>query len=519
MTSREFDPYHTWLGISPKHQPPNKYRLLGLEVFESHPEAIQDAAERQIAHVRRYQLGEYAEVSQRILNELAEASAILTDPSSKAAYDAKLKQQLAPPAAARPALATAEPRGASGPAIIAQDDTVSRITSRAANKRNPALIAGIAGACGLVVLGLVYAISSSDEPKQVANENPADRVEPSPEVKEPVTNKQADPVEVKQPVEPVTPPPMPKAIPEPIPESEPKSVVPSAIPKSASTTLEDEFDNFKSKSEAAQTASEHLAVAELAVSLAARPVNEDRRNAAMEILQLGLLAARKSDSNDVVAKVTLEILKLRRESPETTKQGTTATPDISSPNLRPLAELNTPNVDAYRWLSPNGLIIYWTREAPGQPSMIWTASRASSGDDYGDLQPLLEGRLFALTADQLEIIVVGGAPKDCLMSARRSSTNDPFGELTQISELRDQPRVKSPWISEDGLTLVFQRASGIGIENVVVTRGARPGPWGDVQPLRISLDRSAFPNPITWPFITKDSRMLFCCHGGVTAEK
>ena len=30
-----FDPYHRWLGISRNDQPPNHYRLLGLEMFES----------------------------------------------------------------------------------------------------------------------------------------------------------------------------------------------------------------------------------------------------------------------------------------------------------------------------------------------------------------------------------------------------------------------------------------------------------------------------------------------------
>ena len=32
-----FDAYHEWLGIPPKDQPPNHYRLLGIELFESQP--------------------------------------------------------------------------------------------------------------------------------------------------------------------------------------------------------------------------------------------------------------------------------------------------------------------------------------------------------------------------------------------------------------------------------------------------------------------------------------------------
>ena len=38
------DPYHKWLGISPKDQPPDHYRLLGIDRFESDPEVISSAA-------------------------------------------------------------------------------------------------------------------------------------------------------------------------------------------------------------------------------------------------------------------------------------------------------------------------------------------------------------------------------------------------------------------------------------------------------------------------------------------
>ncbi|MCH8046291.1 MAG: hypothetical protein IID44_21495, partial [Planctomycetes bacterium] len=42
-----FDPYHSWLGIPPRHQPPNHYRLLGVQAFESDVEVIANAADRQ----------------------------------------------------------------------------------------------------------------------------------------------------------------------------------------------------------------------------------------------------------------------------------------------------------------------------------------------------------------------------------------------------------------------------------------------------------------------------------------
>jgi formylglycine-generating enzyme required for sulfatase activity len=95
--AESFDPYHRWLGIPPKDRPPNHYRLLGLEVFESDVEVIRDAAEQRMAHVRTYQLGRHSELSQTILNELAGAKACLLDPERKASYDETLRST-APPA-------------------------------------------------------------------------------------------------------------------------------------------------------------------------------------------------------------------------------------------------------------------------------------------------------------------------------------------------------------------------------------------------------------------------------------
>lgn len=90
MTGK-FDPYHRWLGIPAAEQPADYYRLLGLAAFENDPEVIRDAAERQMAHVRSYALGQFAELSQKILNELASAKACLLDPEKRAKYAALLK--------------------------------------------------------------------------------------------------------------------------------------------------------------------------------------------------------------------------------------------------------------------------------------------------------------------------------------------------------------------------------------------------------------------------------------------
>ena len=82
-----FDPYYQWLGIPPEEQPPNHYRLLGIKWFEDNADVISAAVDRQMLHLRTYQIGDYSDVSQRLLNEVISAKLCLLDPKRKAAYD------------------------------------------------------------------------------------------------------------------------------------------------------------------------------------------------------------------------------------------------------------------------------------------------------------------------------------------------------------------------------------------------------------------------------------------------
>ncbi len=176
--TEEFDPYQKWLGIPPKHQPPHHYRLLGLELFESDPDSIDNSASRQMAHVRTYQTGTHVELSQRILNEISSAKLCLLDPKQKSAYDAQLKAKvadmtdvpLAKPAAPRPrAIPMAAPlsHAAEQPAA-AKAGTAAVATGNASLAKHapsevnssptwhlPALIGGSAGALCLVVAAVI----------------------------------------------------------------------------------------------------------------------------------------------------------------------------------------------------------------------------------------------------------------------------------------------------------------------------------------------------------------------------
>ncbi len=89
-----FDPYHRWLGIPQEDQPPNHYRLIGVNLFESDADVIDSAVNRQMAHLRTFQGGPHAALSQRLLNELAKARVCLLDTTKKAAYDICLRSTL-----------------------------------------------------------------------------------------------------------------------------------------------------------------------------------------------------------------------------------------------------------------------------------------------------------------------------------------------------------------------------------------------------------------------------------------
>jgi hypothetical protein len=64
-------------------------------LFESDADVISNAADRQMVHVRTFQVGKYSALSQRLLNELSAARVCLLDPAKKAAYDDQLRTQMA----------------------------------------------------------------------------------------------------------------------------------------------------------------------------------------------------------------------------------------------------------------------------------------------------------------------------------------------------------------------------------------------------------------------------------------
>ena len=86
-----FDPLHKWLGIPPSEQPPNHYRLLGITLFESDPEVIDAAADRQLAFLHGLANGEHAELAEEISNQVSRARIQLLVEQKKSEYDDSLR--------------------------------------------------------------------------------------------------------------------------------------------------------------------------------------------------------------------------------------------------------------------------------------------------------------------------------------------------------------------------------------------------------------------------------------------
>lgn len=89
--TEQFDPNYTWPGIPPEEQPPNCYRLLGIQTFETTPQVIENAANRQMSHLRTFQVGPQSALSLQLLNKVAFAKICLLDPAKRAEYYRRLR--------------------------------------------------------------------------------------------------------------------------------------------------------------------------------------------------------------------------------------------------------------------------------------------------------------------------------------------------------------------------------------------------------------------------------------------
>ncbi|MEI8376428.1 MAG: SUMF1/EgtB/PvdO family nonheme iron enzyme [Planctomycetota bacterium] len=227
----DLDPYHQWLAIPLKDQPPNHYRILGVELFESNTDVIAHAADKQMSHIRSFQTGKHSNLSQKLLNEIATAKICLLNPEKKDVYDQKLRQQAAPVAPAAHAPPVAPSPVAPSPVAALQTGELDfleapaiapKATLRAKPKQSSDKNQIWIGLGAAVVLAMVVAFNLGRNGKDVASTN-----EPSPSTVAPTK-----PGSKPQPKVEPKPVPQRKPTPEPTPEpqAEPQSE-PDAKPK------------------------------------------------------------------------------------------------------------------------------------------------------------------------------------------------------------------------------------------------------------------------------------------------
>ena len=94
--AQEIDVYREWLGIEETARPLNHYQLLRLKPFEDKAAKIHSHYRKMNAYVRKFAVGEHADRSQEILNELAKAMLCLTDAERKRGYDESLGREFEP---------------------------------------------------------------------------------------------------------------------------------------------------------------------------------------------------------------------------------------------------------------------------------------------------------------------------------------------------------------------------------------------------------------------------------------
>ena len=203
--SESFDAYHEWLAIAPKDQPPNCYRLIGVDLFEEKPNVIDGAVDRQMAHLRTFQTGPRAKYCQELLNKVSAARVTLLDPQKKAAYDAQLRKTLVAQPVSVP-LQVAQPLLVDGSPLLVEDSTVpvaavapdslsaptAQSAKRPQRKTGPPWIAlgvgvlllGIAAAVGLIMM------TGGDDPRVA--EVPAEQTPPPKKVPAKPTKKTPD---------------------------------------------------------------------------------------------------------------------------------------------------------------------------------------------------------------------------------------------------------------------------------------------------------------------------------------
>ena len=220
------------------------------------------------------------------------------------------------------------------------------------------------------------------------------------------------------------------------------------------------------------------------------------------------------------------------DSPETASP--TKVTETMKPNparLEPLRELNTPGEEFAASLSFRGHVMFFTRVSKNQSeSGTFRAARRTMDVPFGKQDYVLRLRQSVESRSSLIGVARSRESGTILFEARRDGRGK-FAKPEVIPELENQSMPRSPWVSPDGLTLVFQRHDGKGdypgsaagesnvhSEFVMTTRTSPSDVWSE--PVRLPLnDDPLYSEPLSWPALTEDLLTLFFCIGDGKSAK
>ena len=355
--AKTVDPYYEWLGIPPKDQPPNHYRLLGVELFEQNRNVLDAAANRQMGFVKEYQAGEDSDLSQKLLNELAAARLCLLTPDNKAVYDAQLRSEMeSRAAAATPApddrlqpvdgaaspgspAVTIEPtsgwQGAplvsSGPLPVDVKAAPPGVAARRAKrppkhpgKRNRIILAAGAAAVAVAAIAVGFVVASvlfpqSDAPDRTVVQTPGLEAGIRPETRQPPESPET-PEPEPAPREPA-PEPVEEEEPEPAPAEEPQVPEDDLPPARTAESLEEAERRLTAAAEQTSSRADYQTVVHEVLALADRAIVDLQKDVAKRLATLALKAARRGELHDGAREATLLLIDLDDPIDDAARQG------------------------------------------------------------------------------------------------------------------------------------------------------------------------------------------------------
>lgn len=189
--------------------------------------------------------------------------------------------------------------------------------------------------------------------------------------------------------------------------------------------------------------------------------------------------------------------------------------DMPLPEFLNLDEINSEEAEASPWISPDGLILYWTaKEIGGKDGddWIWSAIRKTPDARFEAKTKLFRGKFPVVSSDGLEIIF---KPNDIdgFSVATRKSVSEPFARPRQITELSIAGSYSKPrCLSQNGRSLYFDRdkPNGKNNETWVTTRENRGAKWQAPTPLKYAIPGASQEARFTQVCLTQNELHMFC---------